>query len=323
MSILIVDDSKESVYLIQTILRKAGYTDLVTAGSAKDAFKHLSLSNYGKKGNPVELILLDIIMPDMDGIEALKQLKEVDAISEIPVVMVTANTEDKDLEKAFDLGAVDYVTKPFSRIELLARVRSVLRLKHEMDRRVQLSNELEAANRQLRWLTLTDGLTSVANRRHFDITLDNEWKRAYRYKNPVSLVMIDIDYFKKYNDYLGHQAGDDCLVKVADALKTVAKRSLDLLARYGGEEFALILPDTNLVHALDLAESARATVESLKLEHGGSEESEYVTISLGVATIVPCEASSPEDLIKAADTALYKSKEAGRNKVSSSNDVNK
>jgi diguanylate cyclase (GGDEF)-like protein len=321
MNILIVDDSKESVFLIQAILKKGGYLNFITAGSADEAFKQLAISNYSDTGVPVELILLDIVMPDMDGIEALKKIKEDESIKDIPVVMVTANTEDQDLQKAFELGAVDYVTKPFSKTKLLARVRSVLKLKHEMDRRMELAGRLEEANRQLQRLVLIDGLTGTTNRRHFDTAILNEWERAQRNNKPLSFIIVDIDYFKSYNDNYGHQMGDICLKKVANALMNAARRSSDLVARYGGEEFGIILPGTDSAPGLELAEKIRSTVESLKIKHEQSQVSDYVTISLGVATIKPRADVLPECLVKAADAARYRAKEAGRNVVEAAKDV--
>ncbi len=168
--------------------------------------------------------------------------------------------------------------------------------------------------------TLVDGLTGIANRRHFDLHLEDEFRRAKRTRMPVSLIMIDVDYFKDYNDNYGHQRGDQCLVRIAGALGAVLNRSRDLLARYGGEEFAVILPDTDNNGALQLAEAMRAEVESLELEHGHSGVAPQVTVSLGVSTMVPELIAKSGSLIHAADRALYQAKRSGRNGVAVYND---
>jgi len=177
------------------------------------------------------------------------------------------------------------------------------------------NQKLAKANRELEKLTFIDGLTGVSNRRHFDQVLDNEWRRALRNQNPLSLIMIDIDHFKRYNDHYGHQEGDECLKKVAKTLSRMAKRPGDLVARYGGEEFAIILSDTISKSALKLAEETKEAVLSLKIPHSTSQVCENVTVSLGLTSLTPDSDLSPQNLIKAADRALYKAKNEGRNQV--------
>lgn len=172
----------------------------------------------------------------------------------------------------------------------------------------ELASELESQ-------TLVDGLTGIANRRRFDLHLDDEFRRAKRQDSPLSLVMIDVDYFKDYNDNYGHQRGDDCLVQLAGALNRVLNRARDLAARYGGEEFTVILPDTNEDGALQIAEAMRAEVEALRIEHAYSGVANYVTVSLGVSTLIPDHTSKTGSLIHAADRALYQAKRSGRNCV--------
>jgi len=183
----------------------------------------------------------------------------------------------------------------------------------EMERRIEFSKQLEEANTQLKRLTFIDGLTGIANRRHFDEFLEKEWLRNMRDNKPISLIMGDIDFFKNYNDIYGHQAGDDCLKQVAAILNNVAKRPGDLAARYGGEEFAVILSGTDLKQASVLAENANKKLREIRIPHSDSQAADYVTLSLGVASIIPKHGTKSYDLIKAADKALYKAKDSGRN----------
>ncbi|RZI43252.1 diguanylate cyclase [Herbaspirillum sp. HC18] len=180
---------------------------------------------------------------------------------------------------------------------------------------VSRENKLRELAAELESQTLVDGLTGIANRRRFDLHLDDEFRRAKRNASPVSLIMIDVDYFKDYNDNYGHQHGDECLAQIAGALSSVLHRSRDLVARYGGEEFTVILPDTNEDGALQIAEAMRAEVEGLKVEHAYSGVANIVTISLGVSTLIPEQAVKTGSLIHAADRALYQAKRSGRNCV--------
>ncbi len=329
MTILIVDDSESQRFLLTSILASAGYTDVMSVASAREALQLLQVEAPGqasRDGNPpapdVELILMDLTMPEMNGVEACRQINRPGDVLDIPVIMVTASTEMEDLQAAFEAGALDYITKPVNAIELQARVRSALRLKQEMERRkarerelLQTTEQLAKANARLERLSASDGLTGLANRRHFDVRLEREWKRALRVKHPLALILLDVDYFKPYNDTYGHQSGDDCLRQVARFLISAAHRSDDLAARYGGEEFALILPNTNLAGALHVAEQLRTDVEALRLPHHASSASEWVTLSLGVAAMVPTLGATSGELIALADQALYRAKQSGRNRV--------
>jgi diguanylate cyclase (GGDEF)-like protein len=186
---------------------------------------------------------------------------------------------------------------------------------------LKLTQRLEELNQMLQRLSSLDGLTGVANRRHFDLVLKQEWRRAIRDATPLSLILIDVDFFKAYNDTYGHQMGDECLKRVADSLKGVLKRPTDLIARYGGEEFVVLLPKTGIEGTSALAEEMRTAVEALRIAHARSQVTDRVTISLGVATIVPNRDSSSTELITEADRALYGAKQEGRNRVKSSNAI--
>ena len=322
MAIVVVDDTIFSLEVIKAFLIKAGYLDVITVKSARELYQ--LVDGYSDRGIvEIDLILMDIIMPDVDGIEACRNVKKREWLADVPVIMVTATTEKDDLQLAFSAGAMDFIKKPLDRVELLARVRSALRLKHETARRkaretelLEVTRQLQAANERLQNLSFLDGLTGIANRRHFDQELLKESRRAKREKTPLSLIMLDIDYFKAFNDAYGHLKGDDCLKTVASTLKKTLKRSGDFPARYGGEEFAAVLPNTDDVGAAIIAEELRASIERAGIAHINSLCAGYVTVSLGVVTRFSEQAETPDDLILAADRALYRSKHEGRNRVS-------
>ncbi|RMG04742.1 MAG: diguanylate cyclase [Nitrospirae bacterium] len=297
---------------MKTILNKADYSDVILCGSADEAFKVMEECD-------VDLILMDVMMPGVDGIEACRRINEKKEMLDIPIIMVTAKDDREHLQRAFSVGALDYVTKPFDKVELLARVRSALKLKCEMDKRKarereleEMTRKLEKANAQLRRLSSVDGLTGVANRRTFDETLSQELKRAVRSRQPISLVMIDVDYFKLFNDTYGHQKGDDCLKSIAGVLKTLLKRPGDLPARYGGEEFACILAGTSSEGASKIVSEIQESLGQLNIPHEGSPYG-VVTISAGIVTAIPDMNITPQEIIRYADEALYMAKRGGRN----------
>ncbi len=293
--ILIVDDVPANIKILGESLKKEYKIRLATAGP-----KAMKIAS---SPNPPDLILLDIMMPDMDGYEVCKRLKAQDGTKNIPVIFITARDQEEDETKGLEIGAVDYITKPFSLPIVSARVRTHLELKHHRD---ILEN-----------LSTLDGLTGVPNRRRFEDVFTREWKRSVREFDLVSLLMIDIDYFKYYNDGYGHVAGDDCLRKVAQSLQKSACRPGDFLGRYGGEEFACILPKTDMEGAWRVAENMRREIELLNIPHASSKISDRVTISLGTGTIYPLKSIVPLILIEGADRCLYKAKDAGRNMVKS------
>jgi len=322
MSIIVVDDTIFSLEIIKAFLMTAGYLDVITVKSAGELYQ--LVDGYSDRGIvEIDLILMDIIMPDVDGIEACRNVKKREWMADVPVIMVTATTEKDNLQLAFSAGAMDFIKKPLDRVELLARVHSALRLKHETARRkaretelLEVTRQLQAANERLQNLSFLDGLTGIANRRHFDQELLKESRRAKREKTPLSLIMLDIDYFKAFNDTYGHLKGDDCLKTVASILKRALKRPGDFPARYGGEEFAVVLPETDDVGAAIIAEELRASIERAGISHINSLCADYVTVSLGVVTRFPEQGETPNDLILASDRALYRSKHEGRNLVS-------
>jgi diguanylate cyclase (GGDEF)-like protein/PAS domain S-box-containing protein len=415
-AVLIVDEAPDNLAPLRDMMLRQGY-DTFVAASGERALE------IAQRAKP-DLILLDAVMPDMDGLEACRRLKAQPATARIPVILMSARSETEDIVAGFDIGAADYIPKPLRMEEVCARVRAQLRLsrssrdndnqKEQAERlrmivdsmdqglliverygRIQYANP--ACDRYLGYadddlvgrsltelladkeaypdgstameaighgthevlirrrdgglramdLTMTpmhaadglfvavlhdithhkqsedalqraamlDPLTMIANRRQFDAFMEKEWQRAIRNTQPLSLVVLDVDHFKLYNDTLGHAAGDACLQKVAQALQAHALRPTDLAARYGGEEFVLLFAETPLDAAERLGEAIRTAVEGLKLPNPRSPTSPWLTVSVGVAAIVPTQLDDIEQLFVCADRAMYAAKEAGRNRV--------
>lgn len=267
------------------------------------------------------VILQDLVMPDIDGMLLLKFYRSNPKTRSIPVIVLSSKEDPKIKSEAFEKGASDYLVKFPDKIEVIARIRAHSRSflaqkqRDEAYRALrELQKELEIKNAELERLSSQDGLTGIANRRTFDGFIAKEWARAARDSKPLSLILIDIDHFKKYNDGYGHQGGDDCLRRVAHALAATVKRPTDLVARYGGEEFAVVMPDTDAAGAAKIAASLRENVDTMNLPHTHSDTSDHVTISLGVATMTPEGDKKPEELIAKSDEALYQAKKAGRNR---------
>jgi diguanylate cyclase (GGDEF)-like protein len=236
----------------------------------------------------------------------------------MPVIYLSAKNQVRDLLTGFETGANDYLTKPITKAELLARVRTHLELldvHRNLERKVaERSEELQRANEQLARMASVDGLTRIANRRVFDESLARAWADHRRRGAELSVILTDVDCFKKYNDHYGHRRGDDTLVAVAACLSDSLKRSGDLAARYGGEEFAVLLPDTSSVGAADVARAVLEAVRGRGIPHAASEVSDRVTVSLGVATLVPRPVLEPSRLVELADRALYRAKQGGRDR---------
>jgi two-component system cell cycle response regulator len=419
-AILIVDDAPANIGVLRSIMVQQGHRTFV----ANSGHRALEIA---QRVQP-DLVLLDVMMPGMDGFEACRQLKSNPVTAHIPVIFVSARTETDDVVAGFDIGAADYISKPLRAAEVCARVRAQLQLRTSAESQKEQADRLRLivdsmdeglmivdAGGSLRYanpacaryldyapgqltgcklgdllppsvtrdcldyfadwmaapdtapprsarevmvrpragapramdLTVTpmfagealfvamlhdithhkqsetalqraallDSLTKIANRRHFDSFLEKEWQRAIRSAAPLSLIVLDVDHFKLYNDTLGHAAGDACLRRVAAALQSHAMRPTDLAARYGGEEFVLLFAETDAGHAAALAEKIRAQVERLRVPNPRSPTSEWLTVSIGVATIVPTQLDHIEDFFVAADRMMYAAKSAGRNRV--------
>lgn len=321
MSILIVDDDSGIRKVLELRLISEGYP-VISTRSAQEAFAKLGLQEENPAACKIDLILMDILMSDISGIQACREIKANKSCADIPIILMTASSDYQRLEEAFEAGASDYIAKPFNKVELLARIRSALRLKSEIDRRKRreaglttTARKLREANNKLARLSVLDGLTEIYNRRYFETALEKEFQRSIRNQAPISVIMIDVDGFKAYNDQYGHPQGDRCLKQLAGVLKGTLKRSHDFVARYGGEEFIVVLPETSRSGARNMAEALRARVEKLSIDHVKAPVGACVTISAGVASLAPDRHSGPEELIWRADQALYESKMDGRNRV--------
>jgi diguanylate cyclase (GGDEF)-like protein len=293
--LLIVDDQPTNIRVLHELFREDCDVFMATSGEQAISVCQTQLP---------DLILLDVIMEGMDGHEVCRRLKVDPATQAIPIIFITAQQQESDEVLGLELGAVDFISKPINPTIVRARVRTHLTLK--------LQNDL------LRSMALMDGLTGVANRRKFDEDILAAWRLCFREQKPLSLIMVDVDYFKRYNDRYGHQAGDGCLKSVAQALSETVRRPYDLVARYGGEEFACVLPNTVLSGAVEIAERMQERVRTLGIEHSASDVNRVVTISLGVATLTPTRDLEFQALIEAADKQLYEAKKAGRARVCSS-----
>ncbi|MEO5346250.1 MAG: diguanylate cyclase [Magnetococcus sp. YQC-9] len=291
-TILIVDDERINIAVLTDILEER-YEILF----ATDGEKAIELA---KSAQP-DLILLDVKMPGVDGYEVCARLKEERDTAHIPIIFVTAMSDESDEAHGLELGAMDYITKPVSPPVVKARVRNQIELKQARD--------------QLMRLAITDGLTGLSNRRHFDAMLEKEHQRLARTRGLLSLILFDLDHFKAFNDTYGHLAGDDCLRQVGGVVLHTLTRAADLGARYGGEEFVCLLPETNHEGAVALAERLRHGVLELKIPHAKSSAARHVTMSLGVVTVRCIAGRSPLHVVALADEQLYAAKSAGRNRV--------
>jgi diguanylate cyclase (GGDEF)-like protein len=265
-----------------------------------------------------DLVLLDVIMPGMDGFEVARRIRQMEKDGEwTPIIFLTARTGDDDVERGIEAGGDDYLIKPVSEMVLKAKVRAMQRIAQMRYSLLVLTRKLDEANRELTRLSAVDGLTGIANRRHFDETLLKEWRRCMRDEKPLALLLIDVDFFKPFNDNYGHQVGDECLKSVARTLAETLNRSSDTVARYGGEEFGVILPDTDLAGACSVAESMRRAVEALGITHRFSAAAPKITISVGLSSAIPQRGDDSGfiRLLRQADAALYGAKSAGRNQV--------
>jgi len=316
VTVLLIDDQP---IIAESIRRALMSEDDIDFHYCQDPTKAIQMALEVKP----TVILQDLVMPEIDGLMMVRFFRVKPETGQIPIIVLSTKEEPAIKSQAFSLGANDYLVKLPDKIELIARIRHHSKVYiSQLDRDEaflalkESERKLAEANKILQKLASLDGLTGIPNRRSFDEVLIKEWNRAKRHGNPLGLIMLDIDFFKLYNDHYGHQGGDDCLKKVAIALKDSLNRETDMMARYGGEEFSAVLPDTTLEGAIKIAEAMRLSVESKKIPHAKSKVSDQVSVSIGAASFTPTHDNTPPDiLIAAADQALYKAKEAGRNRV--------
>ncbi|MCX7278569.1 MAG: diguanylate cyclase [Burkholderiales bacterium] len=290
--LLIVDDQTINIQVLYHAFATEFQVFMATSGA-----KALSICEK----DAIDLVLLDVMMPEMDGYEVCTRLKANPVTSDIPVIFVTAHRDEVSEEHGLEVGAVDFISKPINLKIVRARVRAHIALKCQSD--------------LLRNFAFMDGLTGVRNRRYFDEQLGIEVARAQRSKLPLSLILIDVDFFKRFNDCYGHQGGDDCLRRLGRLFQTSIKRPADFVARYGGEEFVCVLPETPFPKALEFAESIRMAVLACQIPHTDSTVSEWLTLSLGVGTMAPDSPLASYQLLQLVDDNLYQAKKLGRNQV--------
>lgn len=290
-TLLVVDDQAANIRVIAAALGNAYEVRFATSGTA---------AVEAVRSGGIDLVLLDVMLPDIDGFEVCRLLKSNEATSRVPVIFVTAREDVHDETRGFDVGGVDYITKPISPPIVRARVRTHLELKKSRD--------------LLERLASIDPLTGIANRRRFDQLLKSEWHRSSRAGKDLTVAILDLDFFKSYNDTYGHARGDDCLRTIGELLSRSAKRPGDFVARYGGEEFAIVLSETDGQGAIGFFQQVVRDLESRAIEHAASECSDHVTFSAGVITLVPQRDIEPEAVLLQADQLLYEAKAAGRNR---------
>jgi len=290
--ILIVDDSPKDLEIMKNIL--AERHAVITAESGKQALDILKRGNF-------DLIILDIVMPDMSGFQIYEIIKKDQTTHDIPVIFVSNKSDEDNETKGLELGAIDYINKPVSPSVVKARVKNHLALKRYRD----------ILEKQAR----IDALTGLANRRYLDEFLDKEGKRVLPSGARIAILMIDIDYFKKYNDRYGHLKGDKCIKNIAKILRESVKRDTDFVARYGGEEFVVVLPNTAIDGAKKVANRLKKNIKKAKIKHKKSKISKYVTISIGIAVGKSNYNGGSNYLLGMGDKALYQAKNKGRNNV--------
>ena len=290
-SLLIVDDDKLNLLTLSKMLQPD--YNIYTAADGKTA---LRIANTYTP----DLVILDVLMPDMDGFQVFTELRDSEKTSQIPVIFITGLNSKEDERRCLRMGAVDYIAKPFDDMVVHLRVR------HQM----RIINQL----RTIEHLSMVDQLTGIPNRRNFDNRLHAEWGRSIREKVAISLMIMDVDFFKNYNDTYGHQQGDVALRAVADIMKDSLKRASDFAARWGGEEFVVLLPNTDAGGSVEIAEKIRMNIEAAEIRRSDGPNTK-ITVSIGVNAFTPMLTSSLDEFISRADKALYDAKNTGRNKV--------
>lgn len=306
LSVLVVDDQEAVRAAIALALDRLGHR-VIEAGSAMWA-----LELFGR--HRPDVVLLDVEMPGHDGYWVARQIRESEQGHWTPIVFLSAHHADQDLLRGIEAGGDDYLMKPVSGVVIAAKLHAMQRLRDMQRRLAAMAEELRQANLELRRISEADELTGLLNRRGLERVLATELRFAQRERQPISLVLCDVDHFKAYNDNLGHVRGDECLKRVGELLRQICMRPRDVAARYGGEEFALILPNTPKSGAMTFVRALARLMAQHAPEHPFSPVSSRITLSGGITTCVPDEGTTPEGLLMRADEALYVAKERGRNR---------
>lgn len=305
MKVLVAEDSDVIRTIISQIISELGHS----VCAVENGYEAVERFKNQQPVHKIDLIIMDAEMPVMDGITSTIEIRNIAGDDWIPIIFLSAHTEDTYLQQALDSGADVYLRKPINRVELTAQIMAMSRI-------ASMKQKLDELNTQLQDLANQDGLTKIANRRVFNERISYELKQSHRNRISFSLALCDIDYFKPYNDTYGHLAGDSCLKKVARTIERSFKRENDLVARYGGEEFAVLLPGTGARDALSLLGKMLGNIKTLDISHSASDVSANITISAGLVTYIGGDKEkSPGTFIQLADKALYQAKENGRNRI--------
>ena len=323
INILIVDDRKENLLVMESVLEPLNL-NIITANSGNEGLGHLFDKQFA-------VVLIDVQMPEMDGFEMAEIMRSSERTRHIPIIFVTAISKEQEyVFKGYDSGAVDYLFKPIREpkvimskvkifIDIYKQKQMILeqatRLENKIKELEETKHELEKANAILEQLSYYDKLTGIANRHSLENHFNMMLKKAVRNGEELSALMVDIDCFKEFNDNYGHVEGDICLRKIANEIKHTLKRPLDFVARYGGEEFIVLLPETNLKGALNVAEDIKERIVDMKIAHKYSKAAEIVTVSIGAVALAPSKGDSIDGIVNVADKALYEAKSKGRNRV--------
>ncbi len=300
MKILLVEDSATLRHALCSYIEQAQHKAVV-AKTGEEALQLIENDSF-------DLIIMDVEMPGLNGFETTRLMREWFGDHWVPIIFVTGKSDDNSVCEGIEAGGDDYLTKPISQVILNAKIRA-------MERIVTMRNQMNALNAELEALSQRDSLTQLYNRRTFDELAAKQWSSVNRYNRPTSVLMMDVDHFKKFNDRYGHPAGDDCLQRVAQAIKSRVHRPDDIVARYGGEEFIVLLPDTDFDGAITVGNAVREAVQNLKIPHESSSTGQFVTTSVGVACSDSINGADLETLVATADKALYQAKQQGRNRV--------
>lgn len=303
MKILIIDDSKIERMIIRSYLQHLDH-EVFDAENGETGIALFA------ECNP-DIVLLGVVMIGINGYQVAKQIRQ-QFIDWVPIIFLSGKTSPEDIMIGIAAGGDDYLPKPIQKQVLIAKMTAMERIASMRSQLLKAKSDLELANEELERLATIDGLTGIANRRHLDITLAKEFARAQRDNQPLTFIIADIDFFKKYNDHYGHIQGDDCLKSIASILKNTLRRSHELVARYGGEEFCMLLPNTDIQNAALVAERLVKAVRSLEIRHAGIDQHAIVTMSFGVVSMIPDKKLTVKSLMLQADEKLYQAKENGR-----------